>query len=180
MAAGPEPPRSTLASHPGAERSGRYHEPVRRGCIPTFEDRVAQRAMTMVLKAVYEQDFLPCLYGFRPGRSAHQALRTLENVLCLKRPHWVFDIDIREYFGSIPRSDLRVFLDRRATDSVIRTMIDNSRRRRSSTPHDEGLPAGGVISPCLSNVLLHHLLDEWFENGVRPRLSGGLHPCPLR
>ena len=71
------------------------------GNVPTFEDKVAQRAVTMLLEAVYEQDFLPCSYGFRPGRSAHQALRTLQNALRPKRLYWVIDIDIRKYFRTI-------------------------------------------------------------------------------
>src|SRR4249920_4238651 len=90
--------------------------------IPTFEDKVAQRAIAMVLEAVYEQDFLSCSYGFRPGRSAHQALRTLQNVLWAKRLYWVLDIDIRKYFDSISHSHLRTFLDRRVTDGVLRRM----------------------------------------------------------
>ena len=101
----------------------------------------------------------------------------MQNVLWAKRLYWVLDIDIRKYFDSIPHSELRAFLDRRVTDGVIRRMIDKWLKagavedgllRRTT----EGSPQGGVISPCLSNVFLHHVLDEWFENEVRPRLGG--------
>jgi RNA-directed DNA polymerase len=145
--------------------------------IPTFEDKVAQRVITMVLEAVYEQDFLPCSYGFRPGRSAHQALRTLRDDLWAKQLYWVVDLDISKYFDSIPHSHLRSFLDQRVTDGVIRRMIDkwlnagaveDGLLRRTT----EGSPQGGVISPCVSNIFLHHVLDEWFETEVKPRLRG--------
>ena len=92
--------------------------------VPTFEDKVAQRAIVMVLEAVYEQDFLPCSYGFRPGRAAHQALQALRTAIMSQRLRWVLDIDIVKYFDSISHSHLRDFLDRRVTDGVIRRMID--------------------------------------------------------
>jgi RNA-directed DNA polymerase len=92
--------------------------------VPTFEDKVAQRAIVMVLEAVYEQDFLPCSFGFRPGRSAHQALQSLRTGLMSQRLRWVIDIDIEKYFDSIPHSRLRDLLDQRVTDGVIRRMID--------------------------------------------------------
>ena len=145
--------------------------------IPTFEDKVAQRAIVMVLEAVYEEAFLPCSYGFRPGRSAHQALQALRDAVMDGRLNWVLDIDIRKYFDSISHEHLRGFLDRRVTDGVIRRMIDKWLKagvledgllRRTTV----GSPQGGVISPLLANIFLHHVLDEWFVGEVQPRLRG--------
>jgi RNA-directed DNA polymerase len=114
---------------------------------------------------------------FRPGRSAHQALQALRTGFMSHGLRWVIDLDIENYFGSISHSHLRSFLDRRVTDGVIRRMIDKWLKAgvledgllRHAT---EGSPQGGVVSPCLSNIFLHHVLDEWFENEVKPRLKG--------
>jgi group II intron reverse transcriptase/maturase len=142
---------------------------------------VAQRAIVMVLEPIYEQDFHACCYGFRPGRSAHEALHELYGVITRQEQYWVLDVDIRNYFDSIPHPDLRAILDQRVTDGVIRRMID--KWLKAGVPEDgllrlatEGTPQGGVISPMLSNIFLHHVLDEWVENPVKPRLAG---PCTL-
>ena len=146
--------------------------------IPTFEDKVAQRAIVMVLEAIYEQDFLPCSFGFRPGRSAHQALIALRLAFMGRQGlRWVLDVDISKYYDTIQHNHLRAFLDRRVTDGVIRRMIDKWLKAgvlECGLLHHatEGTPQGGVVSPVLANIYLHHVLDQWFEQDVRPRLKG--------
>ena len=145
--------------------------------IPTFEDKVAQRAVLMLLEPIYETDFLPCSYGFRRGRSAHDALDDLRKGIIEHRQRWVIDADVSKYFDTIPFSHLRSFLDLRIKDGVVRRMIDkwlNAGVLEAGTVHRPvaGTPQGGVISPLISNVFLHHVLDLWFEQVVKPRLHG--------
>ncbi len=145
--------------------------------IPSFEDKVLQRAVTMVLEAVYEQDFMNCSYGFRPGRSAHQALQALWKGLMDMKGGWVIEVDIKDFFGSLDRKHLRSFLDQRVQDGVIRRTIDKwlaaGVLKEGQLLHPEtGSPQGGVVSPIVSNVYLHEVMDKWFEQTVKPMLRG--------
>ena len=145
--------------------------------IPTFEDKVLQRAVVMVLEAVYEQDFKDCSYGFRPGRSAHQALDSLWQQTMEIGGGWIVDVDIRKFFDTIDHGHLRDFLKRRVRDGVLLRLIGkwlNAGVLEDGcvTHPEKGSPQGGVVSPILSNVFLHYVLDEWFEREVQPRLKG--------
>lgn len=146
--------------------------------VPTFEDKVLQRAVTMVLEAVYEQEFLDCSYGCRPGRSAHQAIRDLRKGLMAMGGGWVLDADIEGYYDTLDHGHLRSFLDQRVRDGVLRRAVDKWLKagvmEEGNLRHPAtGTPQGGVISPLLSNIYLHEVLDVWFETAVKPRLEGG-------
>jgi RNA-directed DNA polymerase len=145
--------------------------------IPTFEDKVLQRAVVMVLESVYEQDFLDCSYGFRPGRSAHQALDALWHRLMEVRGGWVVEIDIRKFFDALDHRHLRAILRRRVRDGVLLRLIGKWLNagvlEDGCVTHPEsGSPQGGVVSPVLANAYLHEVLDTWFERTVKPRLKG--------
>jgi RNA-directed DNA polymerase len=145
--------------------------------IPTFEDKVLQRAVVMALESVYEQDFLNCSYGFRPGRSPHQALESLWKQMMEMKGGWIVEVDIRKFFDTLDHSHLRALLDRRIRDGVLRKLIDKWLKAGvveagQLSYAQTGSPQGGVISPMLSNVYLHSVLDVWFEQEVRPRMKG--------
>jgi group II intron reverse transcriptase/maturase len=145
--------------------------------IPTIEDKVLQRAVVMVLEAVYEQDFLSCSYGFRPGRSAHDALSTLREGLMTMGGGWVLEVDIKDFFGTLEHAHLRDIIRQRVRDGVLIRLIGKwlnagVQEDGSITRPAAGTPQGGVISPLLANVYLHEVLDKWFEHTVKPRLRG--------
>jgi group II intron reverse transcriptase/maturase len=148
--------------------------------IPAFEDKVLQRAVVMVLECIYEQDFLSCSYGFRPGRSAHQALKVFRDQMMAMGGGWVIEIDIRKFFDTLIHGLLRDFLSQRVRDGVLTRLIGkwlNAGVMEDGVVSypESGSPQGGVVSPLLANVYLHEVLDTWFEAEVRPRLKGQAH-----
>ena len=145
--------------------------------IPTLEDKILQRAVTMVLQSIYEQDFKECSFGFRPKRSAHDGLAALWDGLMKLKGGYVIDADIADFFGTLDHSYLRDFLDQRVKDGVLRKVIDKWLKagvmdNGAYTRPESGTPQGGVISPLLANIYLHVVLDEWFARDVLPRLKG--------
>ena len=145
--------------------------------IPTFEDKVLQRAVAMLLEAVYEQGFLDFSYGFRPGRSAHQALEAIWQSTSRMRGCFVIEVDIRKYFDTLDHRHVRKILSQRVRDGVVTRLIGKwlnagvLENGELSFPA-AGTPQGGVISPLLANVYLHHVLDRWWVGGVLPQMRG--------
>ncbi len=145
--------------------------------IPALEDKIVQRATVDLLSAIFEQDFLACSYGFRPGRGAQEALDEVGRVTCTQGTDYVLEIDIASYFDAIVREYLMAMIEKRISDaSILRLIrkwinvgvIDEGRLLVSNT----GTGQGQIISPLLANVYLHVVLDEWFEKEVKPRLKG--------
>jgi RNA-directed DNA polymerase len=145
--------------------------------IPALEDKIVQRAVLELLTAIYEQDFLGCSYGFRPGRSAQEALDEIGRVMCRRPVRYVLEADICAYFDAIVRSQLMEWIEKRVRDGSILRLIgkwinagvlEDGRLLVTQT----GVGQGQVISPLLANIYLHYVLDEWFEGVVKPRLRG--------
>lgn len=144
--------------------------------IPTFADKVLQRAIVMLLERIFENDFLECSYGFRPGRSQHEAISKLRSAIMEVKGGWVVNIDMAKFFDTLDKAHLRELLKHRINDGVIKRLIGkwlNAGVFENNQVHypEYGSPQGGVVSPLVSNVYLHYVLDLWFEREVRPRLS---------
>lgn len=171
-------------------RSGRYRAtPVKRVWLdkddgsqrpigkPVLEDKIVQRAVVMLLEAIYEQDFYDFSFGYRPERNPHQALHLLREQCMNLNIGWIIDADIKGFFDSIDHSQLREVLRLRVNDGQIIRLVGKWLNAGvlegdSLSYPEQGTPQGGVISPLLANIFLHHVLDEWFVHEVQPRMQG--------
>jgi len=151
--------------------------------VPTVADRALQRSTAQVLSAIYEQDFMSCSFGGRPGRGAHQALATLHEKIAGGKIEWVLEADLKNFFGSLSHEWMLRFVEHRVGDrrliSLIRRWLKAGVLEDGEIhPTEEGTPQGGSISVLLSNLYLHYVLDLWFERVVKPRLRG--EACMVR
>lgn len=143
--------------------------------IPTFSDKILQRAIKMVVEPVFEEDFYDFSFGFRKGKSTHKALKYLRKQIMDLNDCWIIDLDISKYFDTIDHRKLREMFKRRVCDGVIIRMIGKwlsagIMEKGECFYQENGTPQGGVISPLLSNIYLHEVLDNWFVTEVQPRM----------
>ena len=148
--------------------------------IPTIEDRLVQAGVARMLSAIYEADFRPTSYGFRPGRGAHAALRTIRNTIMTRPIRWVYEADIRGFFDHLDHAWRLRMLRLRIGDPWILRLVAKWLRagvwdNGQLTVPEAGSPQGGPVSPILANVYLHYVLDLWVERVVQPACRGEVH-----
>lgn len=148
--------------------------------VPTVADRVLQKSTAEVLNAIYEEDFLDCSFGGRPKRSAHQALATLNRVITGKKVNWIYEADLKNFFGSLDHKWVLRFIEERVKDPRILTLIRRwlkagvMEKKEYQHTHD-GVPQGGPISVLISNIYLHYALDLWIEKAMRKKMQGQMY-----
>jgi group II intron reverse transcriptase/maturase len=148
--------------------------------IPSFEDRIVQDRLSLILQTIWEPEFRDCSYGFRPGRDAHGALRRLAEIITNEKTQWVVEADIKGFFDHVSHEHLIRFLEHRIQDERIVRYIQRFLKAGvmedgvvSASP--EGTPQGGLVSPVLANIYLHYVLDLWFEKRYTRSCRGKAH-----
>ena len=148
--------------------------------IPAYEDKLVQKALSKILNAIYEEDFLECSFGFRPERSCHDALRLLGQIINRKDINYVVDTDIKSFFDNVDHGWMMKFIDHRIQDPNLQRLVSWFLRAgiieegiKCDTP--QGTPQGGVCSPIMANLYLHHVVDLWFNRIVRKHLKGKIY-----
>jgi len=146
--------------------------------LPTLEDKLVQQTVSEILQSIWEQDFLPNSYGYRPQKSAHKAIKSLQLNLQYNRYGYIVEADIKGFFDNMDHAWLMRKLEQRIDDQRILTLINQWLKAKIVEPNGlkhkpvSGTPQGGVISPVLANIYLHYGLDLWFEKRVKPKLKG--------
>lgn len=151
--------------------------------IPALEDKIVQKAAAMILTAIYEQEFLDCSYGYRQGKGAKDAVSDLAFQLQFGVFGYIVEADIKGYFDNIAHNKLLAMLEKRINDRAFKRLITKWLKAGVLEPEGyvqhpvTGTPQGGIVSPILSNIYLHNVLDEWFEDEVKSRLKGRAVMC---
>ena len=145
--------------------------------IACVEDKLVQRAVVMILEQIYEVDFYDTSYGYRPGKSCHEALSTLGGFIATRKVNWISDADVEGFFDNVSHQHLEELLRKRISDPkllrlIVRFLKAGVMIQGQLQATEDGVPQGASLSPLLANVYLHYVLDEWFEQEVKPRLSG--------
>ena len=146
--------------------------------LPTMDDKVVQQGVSQILQSIWEQDFLVNSYGYRPHKSAHQAIHSLQLNLQYKGYGYIVEADIKGFFDNMDHQWLMKMLSQRIEDKALLNLINQWLKARVKTPEQGfvksncGTPQGGVISPILANIYLHYAIDLWFEKRVKPKLQG--------
>jgi group II intron reverse transcriptase/maturase len=148
--------------------------------LPALEDKIVQKGVARILEAIYEQDFLDCSYGFRPNRSCHHALNVVDKTIMRRPINYVIEADIKQFFDNVSHDWMIRCLQVRIKDPSLLLLI---RRFLNAGYIDgdefvlttKGTPQGGNLSPVLSNIFLHYVLDLWFEKKIKPKVRGACH-----
>jgi group II intron reverse transcriptase/maturase len=146
--------------------------------LPALEDKIVQKGLALILEAIYEEDFLDCSYGFRPGRNCHQAIDAVDKTIMGNPVNHVIDADIKGFFDNVSHEWMMKFLQVRIVDPSFLLLVQRFLKAGYMdsgllVATDRGTPQGGNLSPILSNIFLHYVLDLWFDRRVKQQIRGG-------